>query len=108
VNTLKAAPVALALMFGSTSSASAQTRTDALLKSCSQKTVVWGRVDGKLEVVGHGMNGLCQGYLIGVYEAMLTSKAICAPAEAPTPEFLFVYSPNVFEGRAAESHQFGY
>ncbi len=82
-------PFVLAVvLFGVVDSALAQLRTDALMDACKQKTQVWERVEGKLQAVGEKIDGTCRGYLVGAYDALIESKAICAPGDPPSPEYL--------------------
>ena len=66
-----------------------QMHTEALLNSCKEKTQVMKLIQGKPEVVGEKIAGLCHGYLVGVYDALIESKMICTPSDAPTPEYLY-------------------
>ncbi len=71
-----------------TNSAFAQLRTDALLDACKHKTQLWESVQGKPQPVGEKIDGLCQGYLVGVYDSSIESKALCNPSSPPTAEYL--------------------
>ena len=66
-----------------------QMRTETLLNACKEKTQVMKLIQGKPEVVGEKIAGLCHGYLVGVYDALVESKVICAPSDLPTPEYLY-------------------
>ncbi len=47
------------------SNAYSDVSTKELLKSCDEKTIVMGRVDGHLEQVGEKLDGYCRGYIEG-------------------------------------------
>jgi hypothetical protein len=77
-----------AALLGAADSAFGQLRTETLLDSCKRKTQVWESVQGKPQPVGEKIDGLCHGYLIGVYDASIDTKAVCAPGNPPSPEYL--------------------
>jgi hypothetical protein len=54
----------------------------------SQKTQVYERVDGRIAPVGHRMDGWCEGFLVGSFEALAAEGAVCAKEESPSPDFL--------------------
>lgn len=59
-----------------------------LVDKCKEKTPVMQRVDGKLTVVGERLDGYCEGYLLGVYGALVQSGIICAPSNEVTGDYL--------------------
>ena len=76
-----------------------QMHTETLLNACKEKTQVMKLIQGKPEVVGEKIAGLCHGYLVGVYDALVESKVICAPSDLPTPEYLYSVLQTLLEGR---------
>jgi hypothetical protein len=66
-----------------------QMRTETLLSACKEKTQVMKFIQGKPEVVGDRLDGLCHGYLVGVYDSLVERRIICAPPNNPTPEYLY-------------------
>jgi hypothetical protein len=64
----------------------AQLRIDALLNHCKQKVQVLELLQGKPQVVGEQIAGLCEGYLVGTYDALIDRKLICAPDAAPSTD----------------------
>lgn len=66
-----------------------QMRTERLLNACKEKTKVMKLIQGKPEVVGEKIDGLCHGYLVGIYDALVENKVICTPSDPPTPEHLY-------------------
>lgn len=60
-----------------------------LFDRCQKRTKVMERVNEKLTTVGEHLDSYCEGYLIGVYNALMESKIICAPPkEVPNSEYL--------------------
>lgn len=75
--------------------------TDRLLESCSKKTQVYERVDGKIAPVGHRMDGWCEGFLIGSFEVLEAEGAVCGRGESPPLDFLLSVL-HTYVGEAAD------
>jgi hypothetical protein len=59
-----------------------------LSDKCKEKTRVTKMVDGKLEFVAEKLDGFCEGYLLGVYAALVQQKAICPASDEPSADYL--------------------
>src|SRR5712664_3450979 len=76
------------LLLGVADSSFGQLRKQALLDACKRITQVHESVEGKPQPVGEKIDGLFHGYLVGVYDSSIESKAICAAGDPPSPEYL--------------------
>jgi hypothetical protein len=74
-----------------------------LIKSCSEKTEVWGRdSDGKLVPAGETIDGFCSGYLQATFNVLINSPS-CKKGEY-NPEFIFsVYRQYIKDKKVSDN-----
>jgi hypothetical protein len=65
-----------------------QVTVSELLNSCSKKTEVWEKVDGKLERVGQRLDSFCEGFLLGAFSTLLLEGKVCVGEHSTRPEYL--------------------
>jgi len=62
---------------------------DAVLKACSEKTIVFGTDDkGHAVQIGENLDGYCRGVLEGSLATLAHSGYICLKDKQPTAEYL--------------------
>jgi hypothetical protein len=72
-----------------TSQADAEVSLDSVLKSCEQKTPVFGRDEkGAAVKVGENIDPFCRGFLPGALAILLHTRTICVENKDTSPDFL--------------------